>query len=274
MAHNALHTHERQLTSIFEHPVEKFLAATVGLSTLIYLIVWSLPHVKRPTWKGALTIGVWSILIVIGHGVTHIGESNAEVLFSELREMMGVVGFILLSCAYALFLAMPFVAAIEIGLLIMAIFGVKGVFVAYFGTIIGLNLAFSVGRLVPPSLLNKGLQKLDLSYGDDDFDSLLERLVSGKGWLSRLGGTLLRNRYITLALCLNFPGNSIVGGGGGLSILSGMSRRLGYWPYFLMVTILATLPIPLFILFGFLNTEGTVEHSGWFHELLDVIGRF
>lgn len=259
------------MSQLFVHPILAFLAAVGGLSFLIYLIIWSLPQVGKPNWKGSLTIVVWSMLIVIGHGVTHLGESNAEAVLNQLQEMMGLTGFILLACVYALFLAMPFVAGVEIGLLIMAIFGVSGVLVAYGGTLIGLNLAFGVGRLLPASLLQKWSQKLGLQHNADDVDDLLERLVRGQGWLCRLGGLLLRSRYVTLAMCLNFPGNSVVGGGGGLSLLSGMSKRLIYWPYFLLVTAIATLPIPLLVLFGFLNIERVTEHSGWLHDSLDFL---
>jgi hypothetical protein len=272
--HYALHYYAPQLGYIFAHPAEQFLAATLGLSSLIYLFIWSLPHINRPTWKLAFTIFIWSMLIVIGNGVTHLGEAKSTALFLDLQEMMGFAGFALLACTYALFLAMPFVAGVEVGLLIMAIFGVNGVLVAYCGTIIGLNLAFLVGRLLPISRLNEGLEKFGLQQGGEDFDSLLERLTSGKSWLSRFGGSLLRNRYLTLGLCFNFPGNFIVGGGGGLSMLAGTSRRLIYWPYFLLVSIIAPLPVPLLVLIGFLNIEGMAKHSGWLHTLLNAIVPF
>ena len=271
VVHYALHFYAPLLGVIFAQPAEQFLAATFGLSSLIYLFIWSLPRIKRPTWRVALTLVVWSMLIVIGHGVTHLGEAKSTVLFLELREIMGFAGFALLACAYALFLAMPFVAGLEIGLLIMAVFGVKGVLVAYCGTIIGLNLAFSVGRLLPVSLLNRGREKLTQQQGSEDFDGLLERLTAGQSWLSRFGGSLLRNRYLILGLCFNFPGNSIVGGGGGLSMLAGINRRLIYWPYFFLVSIIAPLPVPLLVLIGFLNTEGMAKHSGWLHALLNAL---
>jgi len=271
VAHHALHAHSQFVLKLLAHPILKLLAAVGGLAFLIYFIIWSLPKVGRPGWKGCLTIVVWSTLIVIGHGVTHIGESNAEAVLHQLQDMMGTIGFILLACIYALFLAMPFVAGVEIGLLIMAIFGETGVLVAYVGTLIGLSLAYGAGRLLPTSLLQKWLQKLGLQHKVEDVDDLLEQMVRGETWLCRFGEALLRNRYVTLAVCLNFPGNSVIGGGGGLSLLSGMSKRLISWPYFLLMTAIATLPIPLLVLFGFLNIDRVVEHSGWLHDLLDFL---
>lgn len=271
VAHHVLHANSQFVLKLLAHPILKLLAAVGGLTFLIYFFIWSLPKIERPGWKGSLTIVAWSALIVIGHGVTHLGESNAETVLNQLQDMMGTIGFILLACLYALFLAMPFVAGVEIGLLIMAIFGETGVLVAYGGTLIGLNLAYGAGRLLPTSLLQKWLQKLGLQHKAEDVDDLLEQLVRGQTWLCRLGEVLLRNRYVTLAVCLNFPGNSVIGGGGGLSLLSGMSKRLISWPYFLLMTAIATLPIPLLVLFGFLNIDRVAEHSGWLHDLLDSL---
>ena len=107
--HYALHYYAPQIVGVFVHPAEQFLGATLGFSTLIYLFIWSLPHINRPTWKVAFAIFIWSMLIVIGHGLTHLGEAKSTVLLHDLQEMMGFGGFALLACAYALFLAVPFV---------------------------------------------------------------------------------------------------------------------------------------------------------------------
>lgn len=266
--HQLLHQYPQVASSLLDTPAKQFVTAVVVLSTLIYLLIWSLPNLRRPGWRGALVIVVWAVLIVIGHGVTHIGESSAQALSHKLQEMMGWQGFLLLACTYSLFLAMPFVAGVEIGLLIMAIFGVPGVLVTYCGTQIGLNLAFGAGRLLPPEVLRLWLTKLNLQPQGQEVDSLLESLLQKSGWLSTLSKRLLDSRYIALAIGLNFPGNSLVGGGGGLSLLAGISRKLFYWPYFTLVTLLATLPVPLLVLFGLLNIDSIVAHSGWFHGLL------
>lgn len=269
VCHHLLHENADLISLVLQHPAQKAIAALLALSLVIYLIIWSLPHVNRPSWHGFITISLWSLLIVLGHGVSHTGENSAHELLEELREMMGVLGFVLLACCYALFLAMPFVAGVEIGLLIMAIFGVSGVLVAYCGTIIGLNLAFWVGRMLPDATVTKLLSKLHVKADGMSFDNFVESLVSSSGWVSSLGRRLLDNRYLTLAVGLNFPGNSLIGGGGGLSLIAGISRRMVFWPYFALVTLIATLPVPVLVLLGMLNIERSVEHSGWLHTLLD-----
>ena len=74
---------------------------------------------------------VWVALIVLGHALTHFGIDRTEEFFETMHASIGLAGFALMTCVYALFLAMPFVAGVEIGLLIMAMFGLAGVIVAY-----------------------------------------------------------------------------------------------------------------------------------------------
>ena len=60
---------------------------------------------------------------------------------------------------------------------------------------------------------------------------MLERLrLSGrKGY--RIATFLLRHRYLLFALLINMPGNSVLGGGGGIALVSGFAR-LYRWPPF------------------------------------------
>jgi hypothetical protein len=64
---------------------------------------------------------------------------------------------------------------------------------------------------------------------------------------SKIGQKLVRSRYALLAVALNTPGNSLLGGGGGLAFIAGASRLFSFWP-FLAVVICAVLPVPLFFL--------------------------
>ena len=50
--------------------------------------------------------------------------------------------------------------------------------------------------------------------------------------------------YVALALAVNTPGNSIIGGGGGILMLAGV-LRLFHWSGILLTLMIATLPIPL-----------------------------
>ncbi len=58
---------------------------------------------------------------------------------------------------------------------------------------------------------------------------------------------LLRHRYLAFAAALNLPGNTLLGGGGGLALAAGMSGLFAPAP-FLVTLLLAVAPLPLFVL--------------------------
>lgn len=47
---------------------------------------------------------------------------------------------------------------------------------------------------------------------------------------------------------LNLPGNALIGGGGGIALMAGMSRLFSF-PLFLLSLTVAVSPVPLAILF-------------------------
>jgi hypothetical protein len=55
---------------------------------------------------------------------------------------------------------------------------------------------------------------------------------------------LLRYRYVALVVALNFPGNVILGGGGGIALLAGLSGMFSF-PQYLIATSVAALPVPI-----------------------------
>ncbi|NNL35816.1 MAG: hypothetical protein HKP35_08360 [Silicimonas sp.] len=59
----------------------------------------------------------------------------------------------------------------------------------------------------------------------------------------------MRNRYLALAIAINVPGNSLVGGGGGLAFVAGASGLFSF-PAFLLTIMLAVAPVPLFFAFS------------------------
>ena len=56
--------------------------------------------------------------------------------------------------------------------------------------------------------------------------------------------TLLRFRYVALVLALNLPGNAVLGGGGGIAMVAGLSGMFSF-PLFLLAASVAALPVPL-----------------------------
>jgi len=92
----------------------------------------------------------------------------------------------------------------------------------------------------------------------------------GKTMAGRLVALLFDHRHLTLAVCLNIPGNSALGGGGGLALLCGLSRQFG-WRSFLLTVAIATSPVPILVLADLLNIEPLMEHHGFVHDLLTRI---
>jgi hypothetical protein len=58
----------------------------------------------------------------------------------------------------------------------------------------------------------------------------------------------LRYRYVALALAVNTPGNSVIGGGGGIMMIAGLSGLFTPAATFLTVAV-AVSPVPLAMMF-------------------------
>jgi hypothetical protein len=65
---------------------------------------------------------------------------------------------------------------------------------------------------------------------------------------------LSKYRYLTIALLFNLPGNYLIGGGGGISLACGISRRFS-WKWFLLTVVLAVSPVPLLAFLGVIQLE-------------------
>lgn len=167
------------------------------------------------------------------------------------------LGLILgLLLAYALMISIPFVPGIELGLSLLVL---EGGWVApwvWLATVIGLSLAYTAGRLIPPDQIGRGLRSARLIRAAGLVDALAPLDTQGRidllcarlpGWLAPM---VLRYRYGVLAALINLPGNALIGGGGGIGLIAGLSRI--YSPLWtLAIFAIATCPIPLlFWLYG------------------------
>ena len=159
---------------------------------------------------------------------------------------------VLLLLVYALMIAVPFVPGIELGLALMALQGGTVAPWVYLATVVGLTLAYGVGAKLPPDRIAGVLGDLRLTRAaamvravaplepQARIELLAARLPP---WLAPLD---LRSRYILLAVLINLPGNSLIGGGGGIGLLAGLSRI--YTPLATVLTfVIAVSPIPLLV---------------------------
>lgn len=161
--------------------------------------------------------------------------------------------FVMASMAlYTALMAIPFVPGMEISLALFAAFGSQVAVFVYFATLAALSLSFVIGRLVPIRVLASlfgtlGLdraQELVMQLAPLSRDQRLEALTAAAP--RRLVPWLLKHRYIAIIVALNLPGNVLIGGGGGIALLAGISGLFSF-PRYLVTVALAVLPIPLFV---------------------------
>jgi len=207
------------------------------------------------TWKTARRILLLAVLLVVANLA---GNDFADLFGAELKAS-GVLtrwGTAALAVAYCLLLAIPFVPGVEMGMMLMAMHGTSIALLVYLCTVTGLSAAYLAGRLVPLSAmarLARFLRGERLARFFDGIDALdreerLARLMERAP--NRAIPFLLRHRHVALAVALNIPGNSVIGGGGGIALLAG-STRLFSAAGFLVAVALAVSPVPLaFYLFG------------------------
>jgi hypothetical protein len=272
--HGLAHSYQSEIVEVLKSPVLQVAATTVLLTGLVYLVVLSLPFVPNLGPRGLAMVFVWAVLLVAGHSLSHMGFHDAQVMLSTMRDAIGPLALTLLALAYAVVLAIPFVPGVELGLLIMAVFGPIGAIIAYSATIGGLGLAYAVGRVLPERVVVELLERLGIAMSREGVASTMQGLIA-KSRLGRtaprtLGALLFDYRHLTLALCLNFPGNAALGGGGGLALLCGLSRQFR-WRFFLLTVAIATSPVPILVLIGLLNMEPLMEHHGFLHDVLTRI---
>ncbi len=160
---------------------------------------------------------------------------------------------------YILLMSLPFVPGIELGLLLMCIFGKEGIVFIYLFTVAGLTLAFLMGRWLPKNWIASRLEKLRLSRFSEECSGGIEDMLGHSTFgqklrQHRLGCYVFRYRYLMLSVLFNLPGNFVLGGGGGISLVCGASRRVPL-KWFLLSVVLATSPVPLLAFFGFIQLE-------------------
>ena len=211
----------------------------------------SVPPIRRG-WKILFRIAlVISFIICVNYFVQWLGIQLEDNILPANEHMIHRI-IVISILVYTLLIAIPFVPSVEIGLGLILVLGAKLAPLVYLFTIIGLSLSFLVGQLIPESRLQSFLEELSLTRAS----RLVEKMkpLNTEQRLSLLLShapakfipTLLRHRYLAVAVALNIPGNTVIGGGGGISLVAGMSRLFRFWRFLLLVAI-AVAPVPLFI---------------------------
>ena len=205
--------------------------------------------------RWAIRLAALAALIFAGHEViAHVADWFDLAILPHTEDMLHRA--ILLGVgAYVLLMAVPFVPGAEIGLTLLTALGGALAPLVYLATATSLMLAFLVGRLLPPSVISTGLKAVGLKRAGQFVTETAElseeemkaRLLSTSQ--SRFARVLVNYRYVALALAINTPGNVVLGGGGGLAMMAGLSRLFDPLS-FLLTVLIAVLPVPLLFYLG------------------------
>ncbi|MGW8286470.1 MAG: hypothetical protein ACWGPR_12210 [Candidatus Deferrimicrobiaceae bacterium] len=184
-----------------------------------------------------------------------VGWLAKYIAFQMWPRHMHAATFLLFATvvSYTLLLAIPFLPGIELGLMLMAMLGTKGIILVYVCTVLALSLSFLFGRLLPSRYLARALGWFHLNRARDLVTSL-EQLGTEerlrfllRSAPSRIAPFLLRHRFLIIGVLFNVPGNVLIGGGGGIGLVAGMSR-LFHFPKYLLLVCLAITPGPIIFL--------------------------
>ena len=205
----------------------------------------------RPLLK---IIMVAVLLLLLNFGGNQLVQ-RINIQFWPEHENLVITLLFLSVALYVLWMALPFVPGIELGLAIMALLGPKGVVLVYLCTLLSLSMGFALGRLIPLEVFSRFLAWLHLQKArnlivqiapltpEEKLDFLLRNTPS------KFLPYLLKHRLLMLAFILNMPGNAIIGGGGGIALIAGMSGLFTFPKYILFVS-LAITPLPILFLSG------------------------
>lgn len=210
---------------------------------------------RKPSLVRTLIRIVMLLLIAL---LAHFALQWFKATLGQQSEGSGALmwtGFVLLvMIVYALLIAVPFVPGIEIGLSVMMMQGPESAPLVYLFTVLGLVLAFLVGRLMPYGYLYRIFADLGLKRASSLIEDLKPKTTQERidilcdtlpAWI---GPHLVRFRYLMLAVSLSIPGNMLIGGGGGICLVAGISRLFSI-PATLFTIALAVLPVPFLVYF-------------------------
>lgn len=206
------------------------------------------------SWKVIPKILIVVLLIICANWLAAVVTDSLNIEIRPSNEDLVHRMVMLSAIVYSMLIAMPFVPGIEVGLALIGLLGTRIVFLVYVSTIVGLTMSFIVGRIISLNGLIRLLENLNFKRSS----MLLKNIepMDGKDRLAYLLQKapnqfipiLLRHRYLALVLLINLPGNFLIGGGGGISLVAGISRLYSL-PGFLIAIAIGVSPVPLAIYF-------------------------
>lgn len=201
----------------------------------------------------ALRVVAFVAIVVAATWAAHYLRDMLDMTIRPDNEAMVHRTLMFSMVAYMGLLAIPFVPGAEVGLAIITAFGAAIAPLVYMATVLGMMLAYAAGRLMPGTTLARLLSLLRLRRAADLVtraanlppEDRLSLLLDGAP--PRTVGLALRYRYLALALSVNVPGNAVIGGGGGIMMMAGLSGIFAPVQTFIVIAI-AVSPIPITVM--------------------------
>jgi len=196
-------------------------------------------------------------IVIVGTWAAHLLKDALDLTMMPSNEKQVHRLLMIGAVAYVGLLALPFVPGAEIGLAMLTAFGAAIAPLVYAATVAAMMLAYLFGRLLPAETLAWLLSKLRLRRASDLVSRAallppadrLDLLLDAAG--PRMVGLSLQHRYVALAVLVNTPGNALIGGGGGIMLMAGMSGILAPIQTFIAIAV-AVSPVPIAVMvFGF-----------------------
>lgn len=210
------------------------------------------PHWIWPVLRLLRRLALIAVVAVLANYLLGLSMEMADRLPDSQASPMQDVVLMSALLLYALLIATPFVPGVEIGLALLLLRGASIAPAVYGATVLGLVFAYLMGRFLNEAALPRLLMDLRLRRAARDVERIIQMPLSAREaelearmprWLAV---PFVRHRYPVLALLLNLPGNVVLGGGGGLMIMAGLSHL--YRPLPTLITLaIAVLPVPLMI---------------------------
>jgi hypothetical protein len=196
-------------------------------------------------------LALYGALLFLGWAAGHWLPELIGLELNPDNEPMVHAMILTTAVAFIIASAIPFVPGAEIGFGLILMLGAEIAFLVYLSMVITLILAFLMGRFLPLRLVAGFFKRLDFRRAHDlvlqliplNPDQRIALLTDSAP--RRFVSIMLRHRYFAIVLLFNLPGNSVLGGGGGIAFIAGLSGVFSY-PLFMAAVAIAVAPVPLF----------------------------
>lgn len=205
-----------------------------------------IPSKKKRYFRMVIVLSVIILLNVAGTWLGHLVNFQLFPRHDAMLHSFLMVSIVL----YILLMATPFMPGIEVGLAVMLLLGSKSALLIYLCTLVALSVSYLVGKFFPLPHVQKLLKWLYMERASElvsqlePLDQTARLSLLYEKAPTKIAPFLLNHRYATIAVVLNLPGNALIGGGGGIGLVVGMSQLIPFYKFFLVVSV-AVAPVPL-----------------------------